>query len=268
MSSEPADVFRARDLAFTYPDGTAALDGVSFAVGAGERVALLGANGSGKSTLLRILCGLAFATAGSVSAFALPLTEESLDDDAAAHAFRRRVQFVFQDADAQLFNPTVEEEIAFGPLQLCPERSGVRRMVDAALDELGIAPLRDRAPYRLSGGEKRKVALASVLVLKPDVLLLDEPAAGLDPKSVGALIDTLDDFHAAGGTTLIATHDIPMLHELADRAIVLGEDHRIHADGAVPSVLADTPLLERCNLVHSHRHRHGATMHTHAHRHA
>ena len=245
--------FRARDLSFAYPDGTRALDGVSFDIRPGERVALLGANGSGKSTLLRLLGALEFPTRGEVMAFGQTLTEDALEDDAAAHAFRRRVQFVFQDADIQLFSPTVEEEVAFGPLHLTTDTSDVRRQVGEALERLNIPHLAERAPHRLSGGEKRKVALASVLVLRPDVLLLDEPAAGLDPRSVGALIDILDDFHAGGGTIVLATHDIPLLAEMADRALVLGEDHRLHADAPVPDILADRPLLESCNLVHIHR---------------
>jgi cobalt/nickel transport system ATP-binding protein len=262
-----AAAFRAQELRFAYPDGTHALEGVSFEVRQGERMALLGANGSGKSTLLRLLCGLAFPTSGNLSAFGLPLTEHALEDDETSFAFRRRVQFVFQDADIQLFSPTVREEVAFGPLQLYSDAGDVRRQVDGALEELGIAHLGERAPYRLSGGEKRKVALASVLVLQPDVLLLDEPSAGLDPRSVGALIDILDDYHAAGGTIVLATHDLPLLEEFADRAIVLGEDHRLQADASVAEVLADQPLLERCNLVHAHRHRHGDHAHTHPHTH-
>jgi cobalt/nickel transport system ATP-binding protein len=262
-----APAFQAQDLRFAYPDGTHALDGVSFEVGLGERVALLGANGSGKSTLLRLLCGLDFPTSGSLSAFGRPLTERALEDDETSYAFRRRVQFVFQDADIQLFSPTVREEVAFGPLQLYADEADARRQVDAALAEVGIAHLGDRAPYRLSGGEKRKVALASVLVLRPDVLLLDEPSAGLDPRSVGALIDILDEYHAAGGAIVLATHDLPLLEEFADRAIVLGEDHRVQADAAAHVILADQPLLERCNLVHAHRHHHGDHAHTHPHTH-
>lgn len=248
MACEP--VYRVENARYAYPDGTMALDGVSFTVAAGERVALLGANGSGKSTLLHLLCGLAYPNTGAISAFGRPLSERAMEDDDTAFAFRRRVQFVFQNADVQLFNATVEQEIAFGPLQLADGRAEVRRQVEAALDTLGIARLRDRAPYRLSGGEKRKVALASVLVLNPEVLLLDEPAAGLDPRSAGDLVDTLSAFHARGGTLITATHDIPMVHRFADRAIVLGEDHRLHADASVSEVLADQPLLERCNLIH------------------
>ncbi|HEY3268645.1 MAG TPA: ABC transporter ATP-binding protein [Armatimonadota bacterium] len=254
-------VYDLSDVCYAYPDGTPALAGISLRVSPGERIALLGANGSGKSTLLRLLCALEYASSGSVQAFGRPLSEAAMGVEATALGFRRRVQFVFQDADIQLFSPTVEEEVAFGPLQLASDPGDVRAQVDDALANVSIPHLRSRAPHRLSGGEKRKVALASVLVLKPDVLLLDEPAAGLDPRSAGALIDILDAFAAAGGTILLATHDIPLLTEMADRAIVIGEDHRIHADGPVVDVLTNRPLLERCNLVHTHRARKGAHEH-------
>jgi len=260
-------VFAALELGFAYPDGTRALEAASFDVRRGERVALLGANGSGKSTLLRLLGGLDFATHGTLEAFGEPLTEDALEREATSTAFRRRVQFVFQDADIQLFMPTVEEEVAFGPLQLTGDAGDVRRQVQEALDWAGIPHLAGRAPHRLSGGEKRKVTLASVLVLRPEVLLLDEPTAGLDPRSVGALIDILDDFHAGGGTVVLATHDIPLLEELADRAMVLGEDHRLHADAPVREITSDRVLLEAHNLAHAHRHRHGGRTHVHAHEH-
>lgn len=258
-------VFSAADVGFVYPDGTTGLRSVSFEVTAGERVALLGANGSGKSTLLRLLGALALPTSGVLSAFGRPLGEVAADD-AASSAFRRRVQFVFQNADAQLFSPTVEDEIAFGPLQLL-DAGGVRERVDAVLEATRIGHLRGRPPHRLSGGEKRKVALASVLVLEPEVLLLDEPTAGLDPRSVGWLIETLDDFAARGGTVVIATQEIPLLEELADRAMVIGEDHGMAFDGTVQGALNDRELLERCNLVHRHRHRHGDRVHDHPHTH-
>lgn len=249
----PAPAFAVRNAGFVYPDGTRALSGITFSIGAGERVAILGANGSGKSTLLRLLGGLDFAVCGEVCAFGLSLTEDALEPDAAAHAFRRRVQFVFQNADVQLFSPTVEEEVAFGPLQLGPDAESARQQAHETLDRLGILHLAPRAPHRLSGGEKRKVALASALVLKPDALLLDEPAAGLDPRSADALADILNGFHADGGTVITATHDIPRLPEIADRALVLGEDHRLRADASVADILADQGLLEECNLVSAAR---------------
>jgi cobalt/nickel transport system ATP-binding protein len=258
-------VFTARDVGFVYPDETIGLRSVSFEIGAGERVALLGANGSGKSTLLRLLGALAVPTSGDLTAFERPMARVA-EDDTEARAFRRRVQFVFQNADAQLFSPTVEEEIAFGPLQLY-DGNDVRERVDTVLKATRIEHLRDRPPHRLSGGEKRKVALASVLVLEPEVLLLDEPTAGLDPRSVGWLIETLDAFAAGGGTVVIATQEIPLLGELADRAMVIGEDHCLAFDGTVGDVLADRELLERCNLVHRHRHRHGEQVHDHPHEH-
>lgn len=274
MPSEPivrtihaVPVFEARSAGFCYPDGTRALQDITFTVRRGERVALLGANGSGKSTLLHLLGALDYAQQGEILAFGQPLAQKHMEGRDTARTFRRRVQFVFQDADVQLFSPTVEEELAFGPLQLDPSVDAVRDAVDAALKNAGISHLKHRPPYRLSGGEKRKVALASVLILRPEVLLLDEPAAGLDPRSVGALIDILSDFHDGGGTVVMATHDLPLLAEMADRALVFGEDHQLHADLPVSDVLGDVELLERHNLVHVHRHRHEGTEHFHIHSH-
>lgn len=274
MPSEPIDrsflvepVFEARSAGFRYPDGTRALQDITFTIRSGERIALLGANGSGKSTLLHLLGALNYAQDGEILAFGQPLTQKYMEGRDASLAFRRRVQFVFQDADVQLFSPTVEEELAFGPLQLDHTADAVRNAVDVALENAGIPHLKHRPPYRLSGGEKRKVALASVLILQPDVLLLDEPAAGLDPRSVGALIDILTEFHEGGGTIVMATHDLPLLEELADRALVFGEDHTLHADLPVREVLNNQDLLKQHNLVHAHRHRHGDQEHLHIHAH-
>ena len=266
MPSNDPPVFRARDIGFVYPDGTTGLKGVSFDVPKGDRLALLGANGSGKSTLLRLLSGLSFPTSGTLEAFGKPLTEKALEDDTFSTAFRRRVQPVFQDADTQLFSPTVEEEVAFGPLQL-GDASQAAIAVAEALEGMAVSHLRERAPYRLSGGEKRKVAFAAVLVLNPEVLLLDEPMTGLDPRSVGALLDALDDFSEGGGTIVVATHDLPLLREMANRAIVLTEDGGVARDAPVDDILADRPFLESHNLAHIHRHHHGGQIHTHPHEH-
>src|SRR5437016_4268341 len=161
-------------VSYRYLDRFPALDDVSLAVHPQEKVALLGANGSGKSTLLKVLDGLVFPDDGVYEAFGAKVTEENLEDEQFNRAFRSRVGFVFQNSDAQVFSPTVREEIAFGPMSLGLDVEAVRNRVDDTLAMLDIQDLAERAPYQLSGGEKKRVAIASVLVMNPDVLLLDE----------------------------------------------------------------------------------------------
>jgi cobalt/nickel transport system ATP-binding protein len=260
-------VFELDKVSFSYPDGVPALCDVTLGVAVGERLALLGANGSGKSTLLKVLAGLAWPSGGEIRAFGAPLTASLLKDEAQAHVFRRRVGVVFQSADVQLFNPTVRDEVAFGPLHLGLERAEVEQRVADTLQLLGIEALAERPPYRLSGGEKKKVALAAVLAGGPEVLLFDEPTAGLDPRTQDWLIDLLQRLHVAGKTLVLATHQLAELPRLADRALVLAEDHRVAADLSVDALLGDHELLLRVNLIHEHAHSHGRLMHTHAHSH-
>lgn len=265
-SAAPAsNAFSVQNVTYHYSTGVAALEEVSLTIAAGEKVAVLGANGSGKSTLLRLLNGLAFAQSGRISAFGTTLTEANLRDEQTAYRFRRRVGFIFQNADAQLFSPTVREEIAFGPLQMGLAQDEImRRIVDiAAL--VGIGNLLDRAPFQLSGGEKRKVAIASALVVNPDALLLDEPTTGLDPRSQTWLVDLLKRLHAAGKTLVTATHDLALVPELADRVFVFDEQHRLAASGPTRDIFADTDLLVRVNLIHADGHRHGSLWHAHPH---
>lgn len=227
-----------------------ALVDVALTVRRGERVALLGANGSGKSTLLKILDGLVFPDAGTYRAFGEPVTEDTLEDEQMSRGFRSRVGFVFQNSDAQVFSATVREEIAFGPLQLGLPREETAARVDDVLAMLGIADLADRAPFQLSGGQKKKVAIATVLVMNPEVLLFDEPTAALDPRTRHWLVELVERLGEAGKTIVHATHDLDLLHRIADRAVVFGEDHRIAADGPPERVLADRELLVGVNLVH------------------
>ena len=260
-------VFQVDDVSFSYPDSGACLRGVSLEVRKGERVALLGANGSGKSTLLRLLDGLRFAQEGEVRAFGERLSPALVERPPFGPRFRKEVAFLFQDSDAQLFCPSVEEELAFGPLQVGWDRDEILRRIGDSLEIMGIGTLRERPPQSLSAGEKKKVALASLLVLSPSVLLLDEPTAGLDPRSQGVFLELLEQLHASGLTTVTATHDLELVPHVADRAVVMGEDHRVAADGPVKEVLSDTALLLTVNLIHAHRHSHGALVHSHAHRH-
>jgi len=262
----PPPVFDVRGLVYRY-DRVLALDGVSLIVRPGESIALLGANGSGKSTLLRLLDGLYFPESGSIHFLGQPLTAGRLEDEAFSFAFRRKVGMVFQNPDVQLFNPTVFDEIAFGPLQMQWPRETIRQRVAATLESLDIAHLRDRAPHRLSGGEKKRVAIASVLVLDPEVLLLDEPTAALDPHSHGHVVDLLSGWRGTGKTVLTATHDLETVEEIADRCIVFRAGH-VAAWGPPAQILDDTNLLRETGLLHAHRHTHASgETHSHPHRH-
>ena len=254
--------FEASDLHFAY-EGVAALRGLSLNVREGERIALLGANGSGKSTLLRMMDGLLFATSGTMKFRGQALTEAALGDDKFALGFHRQVGLVFQNPDVQLFNPTVFDEVAFGPLQLGWPREEILDRVHAALNWIGAEHLKDRAPYRLSGGEKKRVAIASVVVLEPDVLLLDEPTAALDPRSQSQVIELLGSWNDGRKTIITATHQLEVLGEICERAVVL-EGGAIVADAAPQTILNDTALLQRANLVHIHRHTHDGVPHRHS----
>lgn len=259
-------LFDCRDVYFEY-DRIAALCGLSLHIHAGDSVALLGANGSGKSTLLRLLDGLYFATKGAVAFDGQPLAPELLQSDDFALAFRRRVALVFQNPDVQLFNPTVFDEVAFGPAQLQFSREELTDRVENALHTLRIDHLRDRPPYQLSGGEKKRVALASVTVLDPEVLLLDEPTAALDPRSQSELIDLLQNWKNDSKTIITATHQVDIVEDIAERVFVL-EQGSVAASGVASEILADFDLLLSANLVHAHRHKHGEVTHSHPHRHS
>ena len=260
-------VFAVESAVYRYQTQVA-VNGLSMQIERGERVALLGANGSGKSTLLRLLDALYFADRGSVRFCGTALTEEQLQDDDFAFDFRRRVGLVFQNPDVQLFNPTVFDEVAFGPLQLRWPKQQIRDRVGETLDRLEIAHLKDRPPHRLSGGEKKRVALASVLVLDPEILLLDEPTAALDPKSQGQIIDFLAGWGGGAKTVVTATHDLDSVEYIADKCYVL-QDGAVAAAGKPAEILSDRSLLQRTNLIHAHMHRHASgEFHSHPHRHS
>jgi len=261
----PAAV-EARGLGVGYHGDTVVAD-IDFRLEPGQVLALVGANGSGKSTLLKVLAGLAEPTHGEVEAFGERISGGALSDEAVAQRFRRRVGMVFQSADAQLFNPTVRDEVAFGPLHLDLPHDEIVGRVEDTLAMLGLGALAERAPYNLSGGEKKKVALAAVLAINPEVLLLDEPTNGLDPRTQEWLIELLDRLHDAGKTIVVATHQLDQLDRLVERILVLGEDHRPAADGSLAMVLADRELLLSVNLIHEHAHYHGSLLHSHPHAH-
>ncbi len=260
------ELFQADNVTYQY-NSVVALNCLSLTIQEGKRVALLGANGSGKSTLLRLLDGLYFADAGNLSFCGTSLTAETLENDEFALQFRRRVGLVFQNPDVQLFSPTVFDELAFGPLQLRWPKKQILERVDAVLHQLEIAHLRDRPPHRLSGGEKKRVAIGSVLVLDPDVLLLDEPTAALDPRSQSQIIDLLIGWGDGKKTVITATHDLGLVEDIADHCFLL-QSGSLVAEGPPSELLQDEGLLRRTNLIHQHRHRHaGQGVHSHPHRH-
>lgn len=242
---------------------TVALQGISFQVADHEKVVLLGANGCGKSTLLKVIGGLLQPTVGAVLIDGRNLGQLSVDPQL-NRLVRRRTALLFQNPDAMLFNPTVYEEIAFGPRHF--ELPDVDLRVRHWADELRVTDLLERPPYQLSGGEKQRVCLAALLVMDPDLLLLDEPTANLDPRSTGWLIDFLQ---AQTLTIIASTHNLSLARELGERCLVLGEDHTLLYDGVVDRLGTDPDLLIRANLMHmhSHRHRDGEIVHKHYHSH-
>lgn len=265
MPSVAEPVFVVDGVSYTYLDRFAALADVSLVVQRGEKLALLGANGCGKSTLLKILDGLIFPEAGTLMAFGEKVTEDSLEDEQFNHAFRSRVGFIFQNSDAQVFSPTVREEIAFGPLNLGMSSDEVSERVHDTLKMLDIEELADRAPYQLSGGEKKRVAIASVLVMNPEVLLFDEPTAALDPRTQQWLIELIIELNDAGKTIVLATHDLETIDVLSERCLVFGEDHRLADEGTPLEILADRGLMLSVNLIHERTHLHHPHPHLHAH---
>ena len=231
-------IVEVQDLRFAYPDGNEALSGLSFRIHHGESVAIVGANGAGKSTLLLHLNGCLVPKQGTVRIGDFPLTEKTLSD------VRRTVGMVFQDPDDQLFMPTVYDDVAFGPLNLGLPFDEVDARVRAALATVGGEHLAKRPPYRLSGGEKRAVAIATVLSMSPNILVLDEPTSNLDPRARRNLITLL---HGFEHTKIIATHDLDMVMDLCGRTIVMHRGH-ILADGPTRDIFADDRLLDEGHL--------------------
>ncbi|MFD9480783.1 MULTISPECIES: energy-coupling factor ABC transporter ATP-binding protein [Streptomyces] len=220
-------------LAYAYPDGHQALFGVDLTVGQGERVALLGPNGAGKTTLVLHLNGILTGGVGTVTVAGLPVAKRNLAE------IRRRVGIVFQDPDDQLFMPTVREDVAFGPAAAGMRGAELEERVRAALDQVGMADFADRPPHHLSFGQRRRVAVATVLAMRPEILVLDEPSSNLDPASRRELADILRSLDV---TVLMVTHDLPYALELCPRSVILSEGV-IAADGRTQELLCDDKLM-------------------------
>jgi cobalt/nickel transport system ATP-binding protein len=245
---------------------TPALVDLTLRIAAGEKLVLLGSNGGGKSSLLKLLNGLVVAGQGRYRYDGITIDRAALADRVILRRLRQETVMLFQHPAAMLFNPTVRDEIAYGPRRL--GWTDVDDQVAHWAQALRLQALLDKPPHALSGGEQQKVALAALLILKPRLILLDEPSASLDPRTAGWLVDFLFDHPA---TVLTSTHHLSMAPEFGPRCLVLGEDHRLVYDGPTEAALADLALLERANLAHRHRHRHrhagGDEVHAHLHRH-
>ncbi len=233
-----APVLDVRGLVFGYPDGTPALRGVDLRIARGERVALLGPNGAGKTTLVLHLNGILAGSGGSVTVGELPVARENYRE------IRRRVGIVFQDPDDQLFMPTVRDDVAFGPANLGVSGPALDARVMGALDLVGMAGFAGRPPHHLSYGQRRRVAVATVLAMEPEILVLDEPSSNLDPASRRELADII---RALDVTVLMVTHDLPYALELCDRSVILSGG-LIVADGPTRDVLADAEVMRAHRL--------------------
>jgi len=260
-------IFELNDVYFSYLGKFPALCGIDIRINQGQKICIIGANGTGKSTFLQVLDGLIFADKGKVNFCGQQLNEKIFNDAKFSQEFRRKVGFIFQNPDVQLFCPTVKEDIVFGPLQLGFAKGQVQKRLEKLITTLGIQDLLYRSPHQLSIGEKRKVAIASTLIIDPQVLILDEPTVGLDPLTTRKIIDLLIEENNLGKTIITATHDLHIVEEITDIVYVFGADKKIVKFGQADSILNDTALLTVNNLVHIHSHKHKDKVHVHPHMH-
>ena len=254
------------DVCYSY-EGNLALDHISLHVKPGESVSLLGPNGSGKSTLLKLLNGLIFPRSGTYQFCGEAITEKKLQDAEFSKSFHQRIGFVFQNSESQLFCSNVYDEIAFGPRQMGLDETTVARRVGDCLSLLKLEGFETRQPYHLSGGERKKVAIAAVLAMNPEVLVLDEPMNGLDPRTERWLAAFLVDLNRAGKTILTSTHNLELVQEISRRAVLFDESHRIAADLETARLLDNIALLQQVNLVDEYYHKHEGSGHSHFHIH-
>ena len=230
-------MLRFDNVTFSYPGSAPAIEGVTFDVNDGEKVGLIGANGAGKSTLMKCVPGLLEAS-GMITVGGLAVNRENLAD------VRRKVGYVLQDPDSQMFMPKVIDDMIFGPVNYGLSREEAEAQADRVLEELGMTRLRDRYNHRISGGEKRMAAIATVLAMGPDIMLMDEPSSSLDPRNRRALINTIKRLDR---TMLIASHDLDMILDICSRVILL-DGGKLIADGKAADILRDRELLEAHSL--------------------
>lgn len=236
------------NVSFKYSDDNIAIKNISLEISKGESVAFIGPNGSGKSTLLKLINGIIFPNAGKYIFDGNEINERIMEKSSFSKSFHKRMGFVFQNSEAQLFCTNVYDEVAFGPRQMGMDDSQVEKRADDCLRLLGISELKNRVPYHLSGGEKRKTAIAAVLSLNPEILVLDEPMNGLDPKTKRFLRDFLINLNKAGKTIICSTHDFEYVEGVFKRAVVFSDQHKIIRDDKYEAVINDDEFLFENNI--------------------
>lgn len=258
-----SQTIKISNLCYSYPGKQQALDHIELEIKNGEIFSIIGSNGCGKSTLFHLMAGLIFPQKGIYLFDEKEINENSLKDSGFNNWFRSRIGYVFQNSESQLFCSTVWDELLFGPqqMQLAPEEANNR--AHSVLELLGIVHLKNRPSFLLSGGEKKKVAIGSVLTMNPDVILLDEPLNGLDPKTRAFVIELLIRLNSSGKTIILATHHLELVEHLESRVAVLSEEHKVLKTGNYREILTDTDLLIRANLIHENWHKHGYEIHKH-----
>lgn len=238
-----------KNVSYKYSEGTFALRNVDLHIGEGEAIALIGVNGSGKSTLMKLINGLITASDGKYLFEGKEITDKELQNESFSKSFHKKLGFVFQNSEMQLFCSNVYDEIAFGPRQMGMDEEEVKRRVEDTLRLLKIEDLKDRQPYHLSGGEKKKVAIATVVVLNPEVYIFDEPMNGLDPKTKRFLREFMIAINNAGKTILCSTHDFEYIQDVFKRAVVFSGDHTIIREGKYDEIMKDKDFLYKNNII-------------------
>ncbi|CEL24414.1 ATP-binding cassette domain-containing protein [Methanobacterium formicicum] len=237
------NVLETKNVNYRYPDGTPALEDVNFSAAQGKMVALLGPNGAGKSTLFLHFNGILRPSAGTVMVENVPLTY----DKKSIMKVRQKVGIVFQNPDDQLFAPTVEEDVAFGPLNVGLDQDEVERRVAESLERVGMAGFEKKPPHHLSGGQKKRVAIAGILAMSPEIMVLDEPTSGLDPKGASRILHLLHKLNQEGMTIVISTHDVDLVPLYASQVYIISEGHIIK-EGTPQDVFSDEETIRNANL--------------------
>lgn len=239
-----ADIhLETKNLSFTYHDGTEALKNVNIQIKKGEKIAIIGPNGAGKSTLFSHFNGLTEPTSGHVEVEG----EKIIFEREELLKVRQKVGIVFQDPNDQLFAPTVKEDVAFGPMNLGLEYEEVKKRIKESLEMVGMSGFEDKTPHHLSGGQQKRVAIAGIVAMRPDIMILDEPTAGLDPEGVDKVLDILDNLNKEGMSIVISSHDIEMVNQFADKIFVL-YNGEIIAEGDKNQIFSDKELLKKAHL--------------------